>query len=185
MPRGGGDMLRITFGALGALLLLAGAGPAQAPLPLPVNGDFTNGSLNWGAEGYAAVSAGQGLVGQPGCFGGEAAFVIGRLATIAGVPLAKGFTVAYDYTIVTSDADLLDALRLVAISPATGERVALDIFNPNPAPGTCGTFAGQRTIVVPQLNAAAFTYARLEFHVWGDGEGDLFHAAVDNVQLSA
>lgn len=169
--------------ALAAALLL---GPAVqgAPVPLPLNGDFSQEGLNWAAEGEAWVAEGQGHVGEPGCSGPEGAGVIGRLATIAGIPAAPGLVLAYDYAIETSDALPGDGLRVVAISPASGARVAVDIFNPNTEQDACGRFEGRRMVSLDGLDVD-FAYARIEFHVWGDASGDRFVAHVDNVALGA
>lgn len=175
-------MLRTILATLAALWLLAAAAPgapAQVPLPLPVNGDFSLGTVNWGPEGLAAIGGGVARIGQPDCYGAEPAGVIGDISTVLGQPTLRA-SMAYDYRVTTSDGLAGDGLRVVVIDPLTGVRDAVDVFNPNHAQGVCGTFTGHRQVPLPNPLPA---YARLEFHVWGDATGDRFLAEIDNVRL--
>lgn len=149
------------------------------PLALPLNGDFAQGSFNWERIGLADVADGRGLVGQAGCFGSEPAAVIARLTTIVGVPSAGLWELHYDYRITTSDAVLGDGLRVVAIDPAFGDRINLDMVNPHTEQGVCGVHEGHRAVHVPYVSGDL----RIEFHVWGDATGDRFLAEIDNVRV--
>lgn len=172
-------MLRTILATLAALLVLATAAPAQVPVPLPVNGDFSLGSANWGPEGLATIGGGVARIGQPDCYGGEPGGVIGDISTLLGQPTLRA-SLGYDYRITTSDGLPGDGLRVVIIDPVRGVRTAVDVFNPNQAQGVCGTFTGHREVPLPGPLPA---YARLEFHVWGDATGDRFLAEIDNVRL--